>query len=813
MRFVFQVSELSSRCALLQWSPPLRLSEASSNDSHELEISENELRYEVLLSDKSKEMKYKSIYSGASLSCRIQDLRPGQEYSVCLQVHLDELQGSASDPIKFTTPTCEPDQPQPPKLLSRTKNSLQLRWNAVNDNGSHIQYYILEYDDGKGGEFVELHKSRGKQHTLQKLQPATMYKFRLAALNEVGKSAYSDVVSFSTSDHAPQQPSPPNLKEASINSIHLIWQRRPKDDEFMLKMDDPKANYGYLVIYNGKDTEYVCGNLRRYTDYKFKLRAQNDGGHSAWSEEVTFRTLPDRPSNPTKPVVTGRIRAYSFRLKWDPPSNTGGAEIKQYVLELNSSSGYDIVYSGRETEAVCDNLTPGTTYQLRVCCTSAGGRSNYSDPCTVTTEAIIPGKCAAPRLHGKPKATSLNLRWNEPDYFGGAPVLEYEVEMVSPDSSRCLVHKSKETECSVTELRPGCDYAFKVRAVNRIGHGPWSEVFNVTSGPAPPDAPSVPSALCKSPFHVVVEWQEPHNNGAPITEYRLEMSPNETEQFMSVFQGASTNHDVRGLTPFTAYCFRVSAYNSAGYGPYSPITATITPAAPPAPVQAPRSESTPTSITLFWNEPNCNGTSITHYNIEISDRFITTDGPVNQFTIDSLNPDTYYKIKIQAVNNVGAGSFSSTLKTSTLRLPPAAPRLECVATGHNYIKLRWGEGRNQDYTQYCVEMENTRNHEYQCVFKGTAYTCKVNKLQELTKYKFRIFALNDAGVGDYSDDYEFTTIIAPPAGLKAPRCTDIEQKCCSLEWIPSRNSIPDPVVYIVQISRLKDQDFKQVSRN
>jgi predicted secreted Zn-dependent protease len=61
------------------------------------------------------------------------------------------------------------------------------RWNAAGDNGSHITQYILEYDEGKGEDFVEVFKSRGKQHNLTKLQASTCYKFRLAAVNEYGK--------------------------------------------------------------------------------------------------------------------------------------------------------------------------------------------------------------------------------------------------------------------------------------------------------------------------------------------------------------------------------------------------------------------------------------------------------------------------------------------------------------------------------------------------------------------------------------------------------------------------------------------------
>lgn len=59
-----QVTELSCRSALLQWRPP------DCKSTPELEVTEDSVSYEVLLSDKGKEGKYKSIYSGPALSCR-----------------------------------------------------------------------------------------------------------------------------------------------------------------------------------------------------------------------------------------------------------------------------------------------------------------------------------------------------------------------------------------------------------------------------------------------------------------------------------------------------------------------------------------------------------------------------------------------------------------------------------------------------------------------------------------------------------------------------------------------------------------------
>jgi hypothetical protein len=55
---------------------------------------------------------------------------------------------------------------------------------------------------------------------------------------------------------------------------------------------------------------------------------------------------------------------------------------------------------------------------------------------------------------------------------------------------------------------------------------------------------------------------------------------------------------------------------------------------------------------------------------------------------------------------------------------------------------------------------------FQCVYQGTSHSCKVNRLQEMTVYRFRIAAANDVGQGDYSEIQEFSTCIAPPPSLK-----------------------------------------------
>jgi hypothetical protein len=56
-----------------------------------------------------------------------------------------------------------------------------------------------------------------------------------------------------------------------------------------------------------------------------------------------------------------------------------------------------------------------------------------------------------------------------PEYDGGAPLTEFEVEMKSPYSSQEQTYRGKDTDRIFTELSPGKTYVCKVRAFNRVG--------------------------------------------------------------------------------------------------------------------------------------------------------------------------------------------------------------------------------------------------------------------------------------------------------------------------------------------------------
>ncbi|CAG5129287.1 unnamed protein product, partial [Candidula unifasciata] len=633
-----KVTDVEARSSLIQLSPP-------DCDAFEVDLDPYELKYELLLSDKGRDAKYKTVFCGDASEITLKDLKPATEYhlKVCA-VLTDDLKGALTEPVSFQTLPCEPEPPQPPKLISKTKTSLSLKWNATCDNGSKITAYCLESDQGQGdGRFYEVYLGLQRQYRATHLSASTRYMFRLMAINSIGKSSFSEEVSFFTSGTVPSQPDPPMLSEQYVYALTISWIRRPNDDEFLLQMEDEATGHGFITVYNGQNLSHMVRSLRRHTEYRFRLCVKNEEGQSKWSEIVTYKTQPERPQAPGKPQIKGKINPYSFRVTWDPPQDTGGTEITRYIVELDDGQGYDTVYEGSEREHLFDHLIPGHVYHIRVACCSAAGRSDFSDSCVATTLPVTPSQCQVPKLQGKPKATSLHLRWGYPDYDGGSQVTMFAAQMISPDNTTREVYKGHDKDCIVTGLLPGRPYLFQVRAFNRAGAGPWSEPLEVVSGAGVPDAPKAPQVLCRSAHFALVTWEEPFNNGASVSEYRLEWQQrSEASEFAQLYMGPNQSFEVKGLMPATLYTFRVQAINSAGPGPFSSTTSCMTPPSSPSTIVTIRVKPSATSAVLSWHEPSCNGSDITSYNIVVNDKPPIIVDPVTEFLLEDLLPETTY---------------------------------------------------------------------------------------------------------------------------------------------------------------------------
>lgn len=816
------VSQVAARQAVATWCGP-EVSGGASLDG---------VSYELLLSEKGSDRPAKLFKCGKALEQKLEDLKPATEYLLCIQAHLDDIRGSPSPSVEFRTSSCEPDTPQPPKLVSRTKNALVLKWNAPCDNGSKITCYLLECDQGSEGQFEPVFSGLQKQFKVTKLAASTAYSFRLAATNSVGSSPWSGVSHFTTSGAAPPAPEPPHVTHVTCSSATLEWSSRPCDDSFTLSIEQDGSQHGFLPVYNGPETKFTCSRLLHKTEYRFRLVAHNEEGSSGPSRVGSLHTLADRPGRPARPNVKGRVHSHHFTAAWDAPKDDGGAPVTQYCLQMDSGKGFDPVYTGVEREATCSGLEPGTLYRLRVNCTSCGGTSDFSEVTTVTTAALCPGMCEPPRLHGKPKAISAHLRWGTSSSTGGAPVTAYELQVSEEDDSHSrTAYRGPDMDCTVAGLLPGRTYLFRVRALNSVGAGPWSEPLQAQSGPGAPDTPANLAVQVRGPTCAGVSWDDAVCHGVPVTEYQLEcrhMAKGDDGAYGQLYAGRNTHYEARSLEPASAYCFRVMACSSVGSSGFSEPVECCTPAGTPGPVGSLTCVRGPTTLELSWAAPASHGADITHYLVEVCEGapvhaqlqgLAPTAAPSThtthstQILLADLQPETNYRVRVQAVNGVGAGPLSSpALRTSTQAPPPPAPALECLSAGHNSLRLRWTDHQAaRDVLHYTLDME-VKPNVFATLYQGSSRSYKALRLQENQPYRFRVRASSDAGDGPYSEPHTFTTSRALPPPVKAPRASPLGESSCLLEWQPVKPVGDDPVSYVVQLQHSGSSEFSVVYR-
>jgi titin len=407
---------------------------------------------------------------------------------------------------------------------------------------------------------------------------------------------------------------------------------------------------GCRILHSFNDGTIQADGYKPYGDLilsESKLYGMTGSGGAYGLGSIFSLALTSVPGAPTG--VSAAAEDAQATVAFTPPHSNGGSDILYYTV---TSSPGGITQTGWTSPIAVGGLANGTGYTFSVTATNAfgtGPASTASNKVTPAAHLTAPGAPTGPAgTAGNAQAT---VAFTPPLYTGGSPIISYTVTS-NPGS---ITQSGAASPITVTGLTNGTAYTFTVKASNAVGTGPASVSSNSVTPAAIPDAPTSVSATAGN-ARATVNFSPPASSGGSnITSYTVTSSPGGITQ-----EGSGNQITITGLTNGTAYTFAVTAKNSAGTGPASAPSNSVTPMTVPGQPTGVGATAGERQATVFFSPPVSNGGSlITSYAVTSSPGGITQSGLNSPIVVTGLTNGTPYTFTVTAANAVGAGPASS----------------------------------------------------------------------------------------------------------------------------------------------------------
>ncbi len=504
-------------------------------------------------------------------------------------------------------------------------------------------------------------------------------------------------------------------------------------------------------------------------------------GNRAFGFDISVRNVtgetrtgvPGAPGNLTATADGPTV----IELDWDEPEQDGGTRITGYLIEVSRDGGATWSNLERNTRSTDTSyrhtdLEAGVTRHYRVSAINFNGEGEPSEIASAMTEDLLPDPPRGLTAQAK-GTTAIELNWSAPSSSGSAPVTSYRIEVSRTGTGGWLELEddARGTEYTHTSLDPGTTRHYRVAARNRAGLSDWSSVAQATTDLT---TPGVPIGLTAMPGtdRILLTWSRPATDGgSPITGYLIETSSSVSGPW--IIHLASTNSTATsylhtGLAPGTSRFYRVAALNAQGHGAPSNVVRGATNAARPGQPQSLRARAaSATSIVLSWEAPASDGGArITGYSVQArgpnDGTWIIirphTGSTATTFTHINLQPATFYRYRVRAINSVGEGQWS--LETAGLTHPavPGAPvGLTARGVGTSRIDLAWLAPRNTGGVAirgYRIEASDDEGSTWNIIRRNTnsaSTEFSDLNLDPATTRHYRVAAVNIAGNGPFSN--------------------------------------------------------------
>ncbi len=358
-----------------------------------------------------------------------------------------------SESISVTTNKETTNAPQNIKTLI-SNNTILVSWDLVND----AKGYMVKINN----ELKDVNISKINVATT----PGGIYAVSVAAVfdyenNTLGE--WSEEVSFMGLLEIPEVPAINEIKTTAI-SVELIWDTVSYAQGYEIEIDGNKIVKTYTNKY--LDTDVLPETMKSY-----RIRSYNESGKSKWSEVIyatTNETLPGAPVNLLcKDAVATSGSAIS--IKWN---------IIEEATSYEITDGDNNIYSCENAEMLIDGLKSGALYQFKVRALTNAGQGPWSSVAYYITDIPMPknlvisnsGNLAEDNNVLGDNHQAIKLNWEKSD---GANSYDIEVDGV-------VMASTKDNEI-ILNLSSYMTHSFRIRALNEIKIGDWTEVTQYNS--------------------------------------------------------------------------------------------------------------------------------------------------------------------------------------------------------------------------------------------------------------------------------------------------------------------------------------------
>jgi mannan endo-1,4-beta-mannosidase len=204
----------------------------------------------------------------------------------------------------------------------------------------------------------------------------------------------------SSPPQVPGSPGTPTASNVTSSSLTLSWSASSGTvTNYQIERATGATSTSFAQVGTSTSTSFNDSGLAANTTYRYRVRATNSAGNSAYSaitNVTTGGTTTQPPGTPGTLSASGTT-ASSTNLSWGASSGT----VTNYQIERATgatSTSFAQVGTSTTTSFTNTGLAANTTYRYRVRATNSAGNSGYSNIVNVTTTGTTttpPGGCSA----------------------------------------------------------------------------------------------------------------------------------------------------------------------------------------------------------------------------------------------------------------------------------------------------------------------------------------------------------------------------------------------------------------------------------